>query len=30
MIKYVGLMMGGIALGVIIDRMVIAIAENKG
>ena len=29
MIKYVGLMMGGIALGVIIDRMVIAIAENK-
>lgn len=29
MIKYVGLMMGGIALGVIIDRMLIAVAENK-
>ena len=29
MIKYVGLMVGGVALGVIIDRIIITIAENK-
>ena len=29
MIKYVGIMVGGIALGIIIDRIIIAYAENK-
>lgn len=29
MVEYVGLMAGGIALGVIIDRLIIAISENR-
>ena len=29
MIKYVGMMVGGIALGIILDRIVIAVAENR-
>lgn len=29
MMKYVGLMVGGIALGILLDRMVIAAAENR-
>ena len=29
MIKYVGIMVGGIALGIVLDRIIIAIMENK-
>lgn len=29
MIKYVGVMVGGIALGIILDRITIAVMENK-
>lgn len=29
MIKYVGIMVGGIALGIILDRIVMTIAENR-
>lgn len=29
MIKYVGVMVGGIALGIILDRIIIAVMENK-
>lgn len=29
MIKYVGIMVGGIAIGIILDKMIIAVMENK-
>lgn len=29
MVKYVGIMVGGIALGIILDRIIIAVMENK-
>lgn len=29
MIKYVGIMVGGIALGIILDRIIVTVAENR-
>lgn len=29
MIKYVGIMVGGIALGIILDKVIVTVAENK-